>query len=89
MPRTEVYQLRLTPHEKALLAKVAAHQGCSIAKLIRLRCGLEGDSTEAERSYPPRDIESRKADLTQRFKSQGYTTPVAERMARDALGLKT
>lgn len=40
MPRTEVYQLRLTKAEKDELAERAKLQGVSIAKLIRQKLGL-------------------------------------------------
>lgn len=41
MPRTEVYQLRLTKSEKDDLAQKARSEGVSIAKLIRWRVGLD------------------------------------------------
>lgn len=41
MPRTEVYQLRLTKSEKDELAEKARTEEVSIAKLIRWRCGLD------------------------------------------------
>lgn len=41
MPRTEVYQLRLTKSEKDELAEKARSEGISIAKLIRWRVGLD------------------------------------------------
>jgi hypothetical protein len=40
MPRTEVYQLRLTKAEKDLLAEKARECGLSIAGLIRTEVGL-------------------------------------------------
>lgn len=47
MPRSEVYQLRLTPDEKAALASLAKAEGMSIARMIRRRFGLSPDSTPA------------------------------------------
>jgi len=41
VPRTEVYQLRLTTEEKELLAHRAKTKGISIAKMIRRAVGLE------------------------------------------------
>jgi len=40
MPRTEVYQLRLTPEEKKALASKAHTRGVSIAQMIREDYGL-------------------------------------------------
>lgn len=40
MSRTEVYQLRLTPEEKAELARQAKSKGQSIAQMIRTDYGL-------------------------------------------------
>lgn len=40
MPRTEVYQLRLTKDEKKELAETARQSGLSVAQFIRKRCGL-------------------------------------------------
>lgn len=41
MPRTETYLLRLTRSEKTELADKAKVEGCSIAKLIRWKLGLD------------------------------------------------
>lgn len=43
MPRTEVYQLRLSKQEKDELANRAREQGISIAKLIRQRLKLDAE----------------------------------------------
>jgi hypothetical protein len=51
MPRTEVYQLRLTKDEKVELAGQAALNGGSIAKLIRDTFGL-GDRSRRFASPP-------------------------------------
>lgn len=48
MPRSEVYQLRLSSAEKAALAHLAAREGLSIARMIRRRFGLSSDPTPVE-----------------------------------------
>jgi len=89
MPRTEVYQLRLTKAEKAALAHEAKKRGISIARMIRTDYGLleVRDAIEDLADMAVEDPEGvRFAYLTRQLKSQGYTTPVAERMARKQLG---
>lgn len=50
MPRTEVYQLRLTPAEKAKLGHLAMVEKMSIARMIRKHFGLSSTT-----SPPPSD----------------------------------
>lgn len=94
MPRTEVYQLRLTSKEKEILALKARGRRLSVAAMIRRDYGLDDAAVvEAVRAYvdnrgnaatvEPESISA--ARLVQRLKNQGYTTPVAERMAREQL----
>ena len=118
MPRTEVYQLRLTRAEKDSLAAQAREAGVSIAVLIRGRLYLStGQKERLRREKIKKDlttarrVKSSKALtvhiskeeldgaaaaenhelsldlLTQKLKNQGYTTRVAERMARKQLGI--
>lgn len=57
MPRTEVYQLRLSKDEKDELARRAKLQGVSIAKLIRQRLDLDANNADMrklkEELHPP------------------------------------
>lgn len=102
MPRTEVYQLRLTSQEKAELAARAQSEGGSIAALIRRRCGLSAPPPASAPTAQPiegqvgavldqgyvRKVTDQDIDqLVTRLKGQGYTGPVARRMAKEQLGL--
>lgn len=87
MPRTEVYQLRLTKAEKDELASRAKLQGVSIAKLIRQRLAL--DAAEEPLAKPGEVIEVKGSpeDFTQRvaFHKLRMPLPAAERLARQEL----
>lgn len=85
MPRTKVYQLRLTPEEKMALAGKARNRDLSIAQMIRRDYGLAEAGIEVTDRLE--ELHGAIQHLTQQLKNQGYTTPVAERMARKQLGL--
>lgn len=91
MPRDTVYQLRLTHTEKAKLKRLAGDE--SISQMIRRTFGLDTETPE-EPEAPEMDAVG--ADpaalsgagleaLTQQFHTQGYTWPIARRMAREEL----
>lgn len=92
MPRDTVYQLRLTHQEKAKLKRLAGDE--SISQMIRRTFGLDTETPEEPDSPPEMDAAA--ADpaalsgsgleaLTQQFHAQGYTWPIARRMAREEL----
>jgi hypothetical protein len=101
MPRTEVYQLRLTKDEKAGLANLAKSNGISIAKLIRLRVGL----SEKEPALSDEEVRSaaissaihaekqalisddRLTKLVKQLEAQGQSPAEAQERARRQLGL--
>lgn len=100
MPRTEVYQLRLYPGEKEKLSTLAAKGGHqSIATMIRQTFGL--DTAEPKAGPIPskptdlvakiltdvqrKDTENTLSDRAKQLQGQGYTTRVAERMAREEM----
>ena len=97
MPRDTVYQLRLTHQEKARLKKLAGEE--SISQMIRKTFGLtpaepeEPETPEmdaaagdaAALSGPGSDRDEAIEALTQQFHNQGYTWPIARRMAREEL----
>jgi len=92
MPRTEVYQLRLTKDEKAELAEIAHSEGMSIANLIRDRCLINqpavidrAQSREIVREITAPVVPERAQRIHERMKQlvgQGYTSRVALNMAR-------
>lgn len=67
VPRTEVYQLRLTSAEKGDLARQARAEGLSIAQMIRRRFGLAKGVMPSERTNFDREAE---ADRTVRGEAQ-------------------
>lgn len=101
MPRTEVYQLRLTSEEKGKLAGIAEKNGLSIAQMIRQDYEL-ADRPPSSVEKLPKNMDGLMmvaigkrtkvvthdgmAILVKQFRGQGYTKPVAERMAREQLG---
>lgn len=101
MPRTEVYQLRLTKDEKDALASEAKRRDISIALLMRRRIGLDSIyepppkvalvAREVESPEPPTAViigTIEKSDynrVTKRYEDQGYTKEDAEKKARDEL----
>jgi hypothetical protein len=88
MPRTEVYQLRLTKSEKDELARRAEVQGVSIAKLIRQRLKLDAKPEATPAPDTTRYIEpppiSDEQLLIAKHKLR-HPTATAERMARKEL----
>lgn len=86
MPKTEVYQLRLTSDEKAELAYAASMNGGSIAKLIRDTFGL-GDRSYRKVSVPLSGPgkSTQLSKLIKQLEAQG--NPEAEEVARKRLGM--
>ncbi len=101
MPRDCVYQLRLTRDEKDRLASMARARDLSIAGLIRAELQLDVEVRRVTFSVPVQEesapeirtdsqeetAEASLVPLARQLQNQGYTKPVAERMARKKLGL--
>lgn len=86
MPRTEVYQLRLTKPEKDELARRAKEQGISIAKLIRQRLSLDAGMGSASVN----DFSDEVVSFANRVDELACRMPRinAERLARREIGLR-
>lgn len=81
MPRTEVYQLRLTQNEKGELARQASAEGISIATMIRRRFGLSAPPAPKVNAAPPSEFEKRVQALIHLMPRSN-----AERIVRKSLG---
>jgi hypothetical protein len=90
MPRTEVYQLRLSTEEKIALAHEAKKRGVSIARMIRADYGLLEvrdlvEELQDRASENPEEVKA--ALLASRVNDLARTMPRAnaERLARKEL----
>ena len=98
MRKSRVFQFKLTDEEFEELRELARTEGMNVSATIRSRCEIGGYGREpepvkerpakasVEESRPVGSTPTPSADLVKQFKNQGYTTPVAERMARKEMG---
>lgn len=86
--------MRMHAHEKAKLKRLAGDE--SISQMIRRTFGLDAEEPEsgpAMDATPDSDValagsgsDEALEQMTKQFHNQGYTWPVARRMAREELG---
>lgn len=86
MPRTEVYQLRLTPDEKATLARKGKARGLSVAQMIREDYGLT--PRQVGPVAEPQEVENATKNLQDLINGHSRFMPLAnaEALARKELG---
>lgn len=87
MPKTEVYQLRLTSEEKKRLAHLAQEKDLSIAQMIRKDYGLDAE-TKPLRDNPHVSPDHSASEIKRLAMQRHGHLPLvfAERKVREELG---